>query len=137
MTEISQLSSFDIFYFYGDANLDPDIEMESEILAGLIQPKRSLFYDRSEGCGITERENYPGALPLQVGVKYDIVNWMAKRNVQVTDGQNGYRDRRAAVSQKTITVGNNAKGEMDIEVKYIPFKDVQSVKTVNTGGLNG
>ena len=56
MKEISRLEDFDVFFYYGEPGSDLDLEIESDVLGGIIQPKRSLYYNRAEGCGVTEKE---------------------------------------------------------------------------------
>jgi len=130
MHEYSQLSDFDIILYYGENDLD--LEIQSEILAGLIQPKRTLFYNRSEGCGIAERENFPNSLSMQIAVRYAVASWASLRNTYVTDGTIG-PDRRAVISQNSVSFENEikGKGELNITVLYIPLKDAQSFNTIS------
>lgn len=120
MKEFSQLSDFDIFFFYGQSDLE--LENESDLIAGLLQPRRSLYYNRQDGCGISEKENYPLSLSLQIGMRYDVANWVAFRNTQVTDGSANTVDRRIAVSQNSVSFRQDMnKGTIDLSVVYIPF----------------
>jgi hypothetical protein len=119
--EYSQLSDFDIILFYGENDLD--LEIQSEILAGLIQGKRSLFYNRQDGCGISE--NVPNGLSSQISMRYQIAKWGAYRNSYVTDGSSGSPDRRALISQNSVSFDTNNKndGNMDLNVLYVPMKN--------------
>lgn len=113
----------DYFFFYGQ--VDQRKEIEADLITLVMQDKRSLFYDRSFGAGIGEYENTPGGLSLEVNMKYDIATAIAKRNYEVTDGTNGTRDRRAISSQSAIRI-DQAPGEVDVQVLYIPYFDYQN-----------
>ena len=124
MTNVTTLSDFDMFHYYGKNDLD--LEIESDVLSGLIQPTRSLFYNRSDGCGAADKENYPISVTLFINLKYSIVNWMAKRNTVVSSGKNGLPDRRAATSQNAIAVSNPSPGGMVLNVIFVPFHNFQA-----------
>jgi len=128
--EMNQLSDLDIFFFYGEKGSDLDIETQSDILAGIIQKKRSLFYDRQDSSGIPERENNPTGFVLEMSMKFDIVNWIAYRNTKISDGSNGTPDRRVAVSQNSIVITENQKGETDVNVEYIPFANIKQTDRI-------
>lgn len=121
--EFSRASDIDNFFFYGEGDLDDEIEVD--VWMGLMQPKRSLFYFRSEGCGVSERENFPNSLAMQVGIRYDVANWAANRNAIIGDGSSDGKDRRVVISQNSVSFVVNS-GDLDIEVAYIPFKDVKN-----------
>jgi hypothetical protein len=108
----------DHFYFYG--KIDESEELEADLFQGLIQDKRSLFYNRAYGAGVPSYENAPGGFYLQVSLPYDIVLWFAKRNQVVSDGSNGYRDRRAVTSQTVISIEQKV-GQLDVNVPYVPY----------------
>ena len=132
MSNQKQLSDIDIFFFFGDNDLG--MEVESELLRGILQPKRSMFYNREEGAGVKEYENRPSGITLDVGVRYDIANWVSQNNARVTDGSEGYPDRRIAVSQNTINV-ERKNGQVNIDVLYIPFFNYEkpNVTSVQAG----
>jgi hypothetical protein len=48
----------DYFFYYGQ--VDQRKEIEADLLTGIIQDKRSLFYARSYAAGIGEYENAAG-----------------------------------------------------------------------------
>lgn len=121
---LSNLKDFDVFFFYGE--LDQKIENESDLLAGLMQPKRSMYYYRQEGAGLDGKENYPNSIALTVGLRYDIVNWVGFRNEQVTDGAENTRDRRLAMSQNQIGFLQDKEGNLDISVLYIPLSNYEN-----------
>jgi hypothetical protein len=112
--------SGDYFFFYGQ--VDERKEIESDLVQGVMQNKRSLFYDRSYGAGVPQYENTAGGLSLEVNMKYDITAWIAQRNREVSDGTKNTRDRRVITSQSAIKI-NQRQGEADIQVLYIPYFD--------------
>lgn len=118
-------------YFFYHGLVDQRKEIEAELLQGIIQDKRSLFYDRSFGAGIAEYENTPGGLTLEVGMKYDIASWVARRNQEVSDGTNGTRDLRAITSQGAIKI-TQRQGEADVQILYLPYFDYQKPGVVQT-----
>lgn len=129
MDDITKYRDIDFLFFYGSINLEE--ETKHDILLGLLQQKRTMFYNRSEGAGISSYENYPNGLSLHVGLRYDIVAWISKRNGEVSAGQGGYQDRRVAVSWNSIYVKSNNNGEIDINVQYIPFANYTGIKSVS------
>lgn len=118
----------DYFFFYGKTSLGEEID--ADLRQGLMQPKRSMFYHRSFGAGITEYENTPQGFALQVSMKYDIATWISKRNLEVTDGSDGTRDRRAVTSQSAITIDQGTDG-VDVQVLYIPYYNYQKPATIS------
>lgn len=131
MMNFEDLQNIDIFFFHGD---QVDLEIEHDIAMGLLQPKRSLYYDRQDGCGLKDRENYPNAVLLRVLGAYDVMKFIAFRNSEVTDGRtvNGEAtiDRRVATSQTSVIFKQNGP-ELDVDVLYIPFKDIQKPATLS------
>jgi len=125
--EVSQLGSFDEFFYHGKNGLDHEIE--AELLQMLIQPQRTLFYNRLDSCGVNEYENAPNDLSLQVELRYNIARIVAWKNRQVSDGSNGTPDRRIAVSQNSISFEARG-GELDIKVLYIPYYDYQKYQDI-------
>lgn len=128
MFTLDEIKNFDIFFFHGE--VDPNLEIQSEITQGILQPLRTMFYNRSDGSSVHERENFPNAVALQVGVKYDIASYIAFRNQNVSDGTNGKVDKRVAVSQTTINVENEENG-LAVRILYIPLKDTQKPQVIN------
>ena len=123
---ISTLRSWDNFFYYGQN--DFDLELEFDLMLLLLQHPRSLFYDNQESGGIAGYENFPNGLSLQVYGRFAIAAAVAWKNKQVSDGSNGTIDRRIAVSQNSINFKVN-KGELDVEVTYIPFSDYTKYRT--------
>jgi len=122
-----QLKTIDYFFYYGQSSLEE--ETKHDIIIGLLQPKRTMFYDRAHGAGINEYEQYPNSVILQLGIRYDIASWISKRNTEVSNGADGTRDRRVAISQATINVTAN-KGNIDVSVLYIPFANYMKPQTI-------
>ena len=125
MHTLDQLGSWDLFFNYG-AN-DLDLEIESDLVQGLIQPKNTLFGFRSFGAGVSEKENYPNTVALTVGLKYDIALHIAKQNLRVSSEA---PDRRIAASQNSIKV-TQAGGNLDVKVLYIPYKDYKKSGSIS------
>jgi hypothetical protein len=137
MRSVEQLSDLDTFFFYGLIGLD--YETECDIFAGVMQPERSMYYNRNEGCGVETAENYPNTAIAQIGFKYSIMNFIAWRNSVVADGSGGHPDRRVAASQSSIDVSADYDGNVDITVLYIPYSDYKQFVNLNiplTGGGN-
>ena len=128
MKDINELGDMDIFFYYSQNDIQ--LENENDLMAGLIQSARSLFYNRRDSAGISQRENFPIALMLNVLVKFDVVSWVGFRNTYVTNGSNGEKDRRLGVSQNFINIQQNKKGSIDVNVLYIPFNDFSKKDTV-------
>lgn len=120
MDNTGQLKDFDLFFYYGQNDLDT--ETRHDVLCNLMQPKRSFFYNRSnDSCGITNYENKPVGLSMQVLLPYDIVSSISKRNQYVSNGENESKDRRVAISQSLIKINFGLRGEVDVTVLYIPL----------------
>jgi hypothetical protein len=90
-----------------------------------------MYYNRAEGCGLLEKENYPNAILLSIGAKYDIVTWIGMRNTRVGNGQDGTAERRVAVSQKSIKFQKTSEGSVGIDINYIPFYNFKKPNNVN------
>lgn len=116
---MTNLDDFDLFYYYGQNDLQ--LENQSDLMSGLLQPKRSLFYNRKDGCGISDKENFPNTSLLKIALIYDIINWIEYRNSYVQNGSdNLFSDRRIFASQNYIEFKSDNKGNLDINVLYIP-----------------
>lgn len=129
MSSISKLSSWDIFFYYGQNDLD--LEIESDLMNLCLQPVRSLYYNNSDSSGVSGYENYPNEFNLQINLRYSIANGVARRNQIISDGSNGYPDRRIAVSQFSISIKQVPNG-INIAVLYIPYYNYSSYRIVNT-----
>jgi hypothetical protein len=128
--EIEQLSEMDVFFFYGEPGSDVDMETQSDIVSGLMQEKRSLYFDRRNSAGVTEKENMPNSVSTAIFLRYDVTNWISYRNSQVGDGLNGTKERRVVCSQNTVLISKNNKGEINLNVYYIPFINISQPKNV-------
>jgi hypothetical protein len=120
------------FFAWGTEPLADEVQADLEL--GMVQPKRSLFYDRSYGAGVPDRENGPVSAVGLVGIKYDVASFVALRNSKVSDGSGGTRDRRVAASQSTVDVTVKKTGEVDVHLGYILYSDMSSMKSASTGG---
>jgi len=129
MADNNTLNDFDMFFYYGQNELE--LETKHDLLLNLMQPKRSLFYDRAvDAAGIPNYENVPESLTLRINVPYEIVNSFGKRNQYVSNGENGTRDRRVALSQSTIRIESDSKfGNVNITVLYIPMADYKQTES--------
>lgn len=128
MRTLKELSDINIFFLYGE--LDLNLEIESDIAQIISQPKKSMFYNRSEGCGVSNYENYPNTLLLEIMIRFDIVSGIYYRNLNTGDGTDGTKERRIAISQWSI-VTERDKGNMNIQVNYLPFNQYTSIRAIN------
>jgi len=119
----------DYFFHYGQVPLRD--EVLSDLNQGLIQDKRSIFYDRSFGAGVPEYENFPRGLSLEIGMRYDIASWVARRNLEVSNGTNGTRDRRAVTSQDAIRITPVGDDGLEVQVFCVPYADYQTPTVIN------
>lgn len=127
MIEYGQLRDFDIFFYYGSIALET--ETQSDVLQNVVQPKRSLFYSRSQNSsGVNEWENKPVSFFLQMRLAYDIVTSLGKRNQVVSNGSDGLPDRRIACSQNTVRVDVDINGEVNVTVQYIPLANLKQTE---------
>lgn len=114
------LKDFDIFFYYGQNDLLTEIK--SDVMANIMQGKRSLFFNRHlDSSGIQEYENAPISLLLQTKIPYDIVNSIALRNQYVSNGEGDLPDRRVAITQNNIKLNSDKKGSLDVVVYYTPL----------------
>jgi len=117
MDEFANLSDFDNVFFYGKGELFT--EQRSEILSYIIQPKRSLFYNRSQGAGIRENENKPNTFIIELTIRNDIIRQVGRYNEVVTTEN---PDRRIASSQALVDVeATNGREGLNVFMQYIPF----------------
>jgi hypothetical protein len=128
MRTLKELADINIFFLYG--TLDLDMEIESDIAQLISQPKKSLFYNRSDGCSVTDYENYPNTLLLEIMIRFDLAKGIYYRNIYVGDGTNGTKERRVAVSQWSIQTERD-KGELNIQVNYLPFNKYTAIKSIS------
>jgi hypothetical protein len=129
----AQLSDINNFFYAG--LIDVDTETQADILSILIQPKRSMFYNRSDGAGIPEYENQPITSMMQIMMAYDIVMAVSLRNSRVSNGSDGGVDKRVAVSQNSVTTEQNGD-EVQVNVLYIPLYSMTAIRTpgISLGG---
>jgi hypothetical protein len=119
----------DYFFYYGDIDLYD--EVDADIAQGVVQDKRSMYYFRDFGAGLYQYENEnPSDLATAVAMRYEIADWIARRNRYVSSGNGGTRDRRAVTSQ-TVIQTSAGKDTTDVSVPYILLADTQGMKTVS------
>lgn len=124
------MRKLDGFFFYGEPGSDINEEIDTDVQSSVIQPKRSLFFNRQFGCDITKRENHPNTAILMLTTRYDIVNSVAFLNTTYPDQQGSPRDRRVAVGQTNINFTSSSDG-INLEVKYIKFSSARKASSVN------
>lgn len=120
---------FDYFYYYGLSEIEK--ETEHDLMLLLLHPRKSLFYDRSEGAGVFEYQNYPNALSLQIGLRYNIAMSLAKRNANVTNGVNNTKDRRVAASQFSVQFNQDQDGNLDVMLYYYLYSNLSNPLNIN------
>ncbi len=125
---ISEAASSDFFFRCQD--LEIGLQVEADILAMLVEPKRHLFYNRAYGAGVEAHENAPSGLTRELLLAYEVVSAFAIRNGRVTDGSNG-PDRRALSSQSVIEVRTLPNGNIDVAVGYIAYTDSGKLRGVS------
>ncbi len=127
--DLTQYKDFDNFFYYGQG--DFEIEQKSNVLSTVVQPSRSLFYDRFyDSAGIHQYENNPSSITIQILIPYAIVSALAKMNSIVSNGENGL-DRRIAVSQNLIKVNIGKDGQINISIQFILFSNINSAQNVS------
>lgn len=125
---VKQLASSDFFFYYDDISAQ-DIS-EHDMMELILQPKRGLFYFRKFGAGVSDYENFPNAIFIQVLLRYSIADSIAYRNKFVTDGFGNTIDRRIAASQTTIGFKQEG-GNLDIEVLYFLYSNFSNPNSLN------
>lgn len=106
---MSDLSNFDIFFFYGEDGSDSELECKHNVLLQVIQPPKTFFYGRDKISGISIFENQIISLLAQINIKYEIAMAIATYNNSLFIDENSEVDRRFAVSQDSIFIED--KGE--------------------------
>lgn len=128
--DVKKLSDIDYFFFYSKNNFED--ECAHDLYELLLQPQKSIFYNREFGAGVSESENSPNALSLQVNLRYQIAQAIADRNSVVTDGRNGTKDRRIAASQFSINFKQAVQsGELDVEVFYFLYANYDTPQNLS------
>jgi hypothetical protein len=119
-SDIKKYSSSDYFFYYG--KVDVADECLSDLYQIVFQASRSLYFYRNFGAGISDYENYPNALMLQIMIPYSIAEAVSERNGRVSDGSNGTVDRRIALSQDSIEVIQEGMN-ITVNVQYFLYMD--------------
>ena len=123
------------FFYAGQVPISD--EVNDDVLVGIVQSKRSMFYNRGYGAGVADYENTPMTFSTFVALRYEVAKWLATRNSVVTNGQNGYPDRRAVTSQDLVTVTQDSESSLTILVQYILMADLTRKQSVSVpiGGI--
>lgn len=121
--DIKKYSSSDYFFYYGKVDIAD--ECKSDLYQIVFQAARSLFFYRGFGAGISDYENLPNSLAIQILLPYAIAEAVAERNGRVSDGSNGLPDRRIAVSQDSIEIVQEG-GNVDVNIQYFLYEDFSS-----------
>lgn len=116
MNDIKQLSDSDLFFYYD--SVAPEVYTEYDIIRGCLQRQRSMLYNRSDSAGVQQQENKPQSYIRQILVRIAISEFVARRNLIVTDGSQGFKDRRALTSAELIKVVDTGQNK-DVTVQYI------------------
>lgn len=115
------------FFYWGVMPLDQ--EVADDVRTGLAQPRRSLFYDREYGAGLSEYEGTAVSLLILIQLKYEAVKFMGLRNSVVTDG-NGGPDRRAVTSQDKVYITNDGS-HVDVTVEFSLMSDLSKAQSTS------
>jgi len=119
--------TWDHFFYYNENLFTLQEEDEFDIIQGVMQPIKSLFYFRREGAGIQELENNPNSFILLLLGRYNIVRWVAFRNSYViTNNMN----RQIIVSQDSIGIIQNFN-EVDIDIGYRSYKNPDKYTSIS------
>lgn len=120
---MSEKIDFDAFFYYGE---NPDLDIQNDLLIGLLQRKRSMFFNRRNSVGLSAYENSPNSISLFINVQYAVTKWIGYRNTYV---QSEPVDYRMATSQTAIEFKQSG-GEMFLFIPYIAFKDYETVQNI-------
>lgn len=122
-------SSIDWDYFWYSDKVPLADEVAQDLRRGIIQPRGTMFFYRMDGTILYSKENAPlDSLNQQVETRYDIVDYIGRRNLEVDFGANNGRDQRAASSQSVITFDKIDRGAYEVRVLYFLFADLQSIR---------
>jgi len=110
-------------------------EIAMDVQVGIIQQKRSMYYDRSYGCAISE--NSPAGLGFIVNTRHSVATFIAERNLTTGDGTGATVDRRAITSQNLIQLLQDRIGNTQISVMVIPMRQQLETMRLNVpiGGV--
>ena len=127
----AELSTSDFFFYYDQ--VDQHLLTESDLYSLLTQPAGALFYNYEYGAGISNAENAPNGITLEIILRYAILTALATRNSRVASGQDNLPDRRVASSQQAIEISRDG-GELNITLNYIEYADMSSLRQVSNRG---
>lgn len=113
----------DAIFYYGE---DPEQDIQNDIILGLGQDARTLFFNRSDSAGVSQISNSPNSFSLQVLAKFYISSWIAYRNGYVSQEK---PDMRIATSQSVIEI-TQEEDKVSIQIQYIRFENRIDLNTV-------
>jgi hypothetical protein len=119
---MNNLKHSDNFFYYSENDVKE--QSKSELLRLCLQSKRRLFFNRDEGAGISDKENYPNTLSLQIDLRFQIASSISDYNQEVSNGEGESIDRRIAVSQNSIDF-RKINGDLDVNVLYFLYSDYE------------
>lgn len=127
-------SVWDTFFYYGGEKSKSDIsvldtECRTDLYELLLQNKRSLFYYRSGSAGVSEYENNPNGIGLQIFARFDIAEAVSYRNQLVSNGEGDSVDRRIAVSQNSVGFEQPQSDELNVLVLYFLYAKYDEPKS--------
>lgn len=128
MTDIQKLSSTEYFFLYDKIPIEQ--MNEHELMLILIQPKQSLYYNRSIGAGVQDSENYPNGMAMNVSLRYAIVNSVANRNAQVVSSDGQRPERRIALGWESVGLRKAGK-DMDLLAYYVNLNNYEQANNVS------
>lgn len=128
----TQFASMEYFFYYGENTIELANECKSDLISLLVQPKRSMFFNRSAGAGIKDFENFPIGLMMQIGIPYAVASAIANRNAYVSDGTNSkFPDRRIATAQNVVSFSSDDNGNVDLGIQYIIYDELKNQNDQN------
>lgn len=126
--DINDVVNWDVFFYRGETN-DLDLECRHDLFELLLQKSRSLFYYRRGSAGVSNYENNPNAIQLQVLCRFDIASAVSYRNSLVSDGSDSNPDRRIAVSQNSIGF-QQVDENLTVDVYYFLYANYEEIKNI-------
>ncbi len=120
--------TFDSFFYYGQNDIT--VECINDVSETILQPKGSMFYDRSNGTDLAATRNNPRGGMLDFLMRFDIAAAIARRNSEVSDGSNNTKDRRVAASQSSVEIAYPPKGGADVTVSFIMFSGLRNIRNL-------
>jgi len=112
------------FFFYAD-QLPIIDEIDADLLLGLLQRIGTLLFNREDGTEIPNEEQRPFTAFKAIMLRNSIINFIGRRNTEVSDGTINDRDYRVAASQTSIEFQQPKPGDLDAFVGYFRLIDLE------------